>query len=106
MVPVHIIGEFAKPLSLSFRLFGNIFGEDKVIIVLVGLSPIILKFIPIPVQFPMMLFGIFTSFIQALVFTMLTTIYLTVATEHSEHGDEHGHGPEAGHARADSHPGH
>lgn len=111
MVPVHIIGEFAKPLSLSFRLFGNIFGEDKVIIVLVGLSPLVLKFIPIPVQFPMMLFGIFTSFIQALVFTMLTTIYLTVATEHSDHGEDHGHDghgghPEGSHQTEGAHPQH
>lgn len=88
MLPVHLIGEVAKPLSLAIRLFGNIFGEDKVIIILVGFSPVLL-FIPLPIQFPMMLFGIFTSFVQALVFTMLTTIYLTVATAHEEHGEGH-----------------
>ncbi|MBI4871732.1 MAG: F0F1 ATP synthase subunit A [Candidatus Riflebacteria bacterium] len=93
MLPVHLIGEFAKPLSLAIRLFGNIFGEDKVIAILVGFSPVLL-FIPVPVQFPMMLFGIFTSFVQALVFTTLTAIYLTVATEHAESGEHavaHGH---------------
>ncbi len=92
MLPVHIVGEFAKPLSLAIRLFGNIFGEEKVIFTLIGLSPIFL-FIPIPVHFPMICFGVFASFIQALVFAMLTTVYLTMATEHDDHGD----GEHAGH---------
>jgi F-type H+-transporting ATPase subunit a len=96
MLPVHLIGEVAKPLSLAIRLFGNIFGEEKVIIILVGFSPVLL-FIPLPIQFPMMLFGIFSSFVQALVFTMLTTIYLTVATAHEDHGEAHeaSHPPES-----------
>jgi len=80
MFPIHVIGELAKPLSLSIRLFGNIFGEDKIIVILAGMSPYIIK--PwikfVPVQFPMMAFGAFTSFIQALIFTVLTAGYLTV----------------------------
>ncbi|MBI3909920.1 MAG: F0F1 ATP synthase subunit A [Armatimonadetes bacterium] len=88
MLPIHLIGELAKPLSLSLRLFGNIFGEDMVIVILAGLSPAVLSpFIRIvPTQFPMMLFGVFTSIVQALVFSMLTSIYIVqLVGEHMEH---------------------
>jgi F-type H+-transporting ATPase subunit a len=86
MFPIHIIGELAKPLSLSIRLFGNIFGEDKIIVILAAMSPIILK--PwlrlLPIQFPMMALAVFTSFIQALIFTVLTAGYLTLFLTHSD----------------------
>jgi len=86
MFPIHVIGELAKPLSLSIRLFGNIFGEDKIIVILAAMSPYIikpwLKFVPI--QFPMMAFAVFTGFIQALIFTVLTAGYLTVMISHAE----------------------
>lgn len=86
-IPIHILGELARPLSLSIRLFGNIFGEDTVISVLVSLGVIALGaggyFIPVPAQFPMLLFGIFGSFLQALVFTMLAASYIAgVVQEH------------------------
>lgn len=90
MFPLHIIGELARPLSLSVRLFGNIFGEDLVIVVLMMIGATVLKAVPgyflLPVQFPMMLFAIFTSFVQALVFSMLVGIYISVAVAgHEEH---------------------
>lgn len=87
--PVHIIGEFARLLSLAVRLFGNIFGEDTIIVQLILLSLTIMKTIhfPLPLHFPMVLFHIFVSFVQALVFTMLTAAYLSGATSHE--GDEH-----------------
>jgi F-type H+-transporting ATPase subunit a len=84
MFPIHIIGELAKPLSLSIRLFGNIFGEDKIIVILAGMSLYVFKpwIKVIPIQFPMMAFAVFTSFIQALIFTVLTAGYLTVLISH------------------------
>lgn len=86
MFPIHVIGEMAKPLSLSVRLFGNIFGEDKIIAILALMSPFIIK--PwlkyVPLQFPMMAFAVFTSFIQALIFTVLTAGYLSVLISHEE----------------------
>lgn len=88
MLPIHIIGEIAKPLSLSIRLFGNIFGEDKIIVILAGMSPFLFKlpwFKFVPIQFPMMLFAIFTGIIQALIFMVLTSGYLTILVSH---GDE------------------
>jgi len=84
-IPIHVIGELARPLSLSIRLFGNIFGEDAVIANLIVLGVIGLGtggwMIPIPFQFPMLLFGIFGAFIQALVFTMLSASYIGSVVE-------------------------
>ncbi len=80
MLPLHIVGELAKPLSLSIRLFGNIFGEDLVILVFIMIGATVMKSLFwVPIQFPMLLFAIFTGFVQALVFSMLVGIYITVA---------------------------
>lgn len=86
MFPIHVIGELARPLSLTIRLFGNIFGEDMVIAIIILIVTSVMGKILLPLQFPMLLFAIFTSFVQALVFSMLVTIYVTVAiSEHEEH---------------------
>src|SRR5437868_7117349 len=59
--PLHIIGELARPVSLSVRLFGNIFGEDTVIAVLIALvAPLVIPFKFIPLHFPMLLLQLFT----------------------------------------------
>lgn len=78
--PIEIISHFSRPLSLSIRLFGNIFGEDVVIIILMSIAPWYLFFSPLP----MMAFAVFSSILQAFIFVMLSTIYLAgaVATEH------------------------
>ena len=89
MIPVEIIGELAKPMSLSLRLYGNIFGEDNVIEQLMTLGGWI------PVQIPMLLLALFTSFLQAFIFTTLSTIYIASKVVHEEgHGEGHGHGDE------------
>lgn len=93
MFPLEIIGAIAKPLSLSIRLFGNIFGEETVIAVLVTLAVTSLPiFAPIPFQFPMLMFGVFGSLVQAGVFTILTCAYLSLSLGDHEHhapGEEH-----------------
>ena len=72
LLPIEIASELARTLSLTFRLFGNILGEEIVIAVLFLILP---YFIPVP----MMLFSIFTSLVQAYVFAMLTVVYLAGA---------------------------
>lgn len=72
---LNIIEELVRPLSLSLRLFGNIFGGETVAAVLLTLAPII----PVPMQLLDVLFG----FIQALVFTTLTAIFIGQATADS-----------------------
>jgi F-type H+-transporting ATPase subunit a len=85
-VPIEVIGHFARPLSLSLRLFGNIFGEDTIIAILAGLA---LSGFLIPL--PMMCLAVFTSLIQMLVFLMLSSVYIAGAIAHEESHEEHGH---------------
>jgi F-type H+-transporting ATPase subunit a len=80
LLPIAILEDFTKPLSLSFRLFGNILADELVVGVLVLLVPL---FVPLPV----MLLGLFTSAIQALVFATLAAAYIGEAME--GHGGEH-----------------
>ncbi|MCG9886696.1 MAG: F0F1 ATP synthase subunit A [Cyanobacteria bacterium] len=81
MVPFKIIEDFTKPLSLSFRLFGNILADELVVAVLVFLVPLI-------VPIPLMILGLFTSAIQALIFATLAASYIGEAME-DHHGGEH-----------------
>lgn len=85
---IHIVGEVAKPLSLSLRLFGNITGEDILVAAFVGLGVSSLAFIHLPVglplQTPFILLGILLSTIQALVFTLLSSIYILMMLPHGE----------------------
>lgn len=76
-IPIEIISHLARALSLSLRLFGNIFGEHAVSGEFFGIAPIVL---PIPV----MLLGLFAALLQAFIFVMLTMVYLAgaEATEH------------------------
>ena len=91
---IEIISHLSRVLSLSLRLFGNIFGEELVIAILAFLSPWWLPIFPLP----MMLLGLITGGLQAFIFVLLSIIYLQGAT-HVEHGDGHGgpnHGSEHG----------
>jgi F-type H+-transporting ATPase subunit a len=69
LLPINILEDFTKPLSLSFRLFGNILADELVVGVLVALVPLV-------VPIPLMLLGLFTSGIQALVFATLAGAYI------------------------------
>ncbi len=95
MIPIHIIGELARPLSLSIRLFGNIRGEDIAICILFFLG--VKAYFPF-FHTPMLFLACFTCLIQALVFTMLSMAYISGALPHEEHheGGEHKHDAENG----------
>ena len=75
---LEFISELAKILSFSFRLFGNIFAGEVLLIITGFLVPYV-----VPVPFLML--ELFVGFVQALVFAMLTTVFLGIATA-SEHG--------------------
>lgn len=103
MLPIELISELVKPFTLAMRLFGNIFGEDTVIIVLALLGISLIPVAPVvPVQFPILVLGLLTTFVQALVFTLLTCIYISLQSHHEEHGHED-HVSEEGHAPAAAH---
>jgi F-type H+-transporting ATPase subunit a len=75
-LPIEIIGEFAKPFSLGMRLFGNIYGED----VINGLATTAGQKFFIPVQFVVYFLQLFTDLIQAVIFSLLTSAYISVFT--------------------------
>lgn len=77
MVPIEIISHFSRPVSLSIRLFGNIFAEEVLIIIMASIIPF---FLPLP----FMAIAIFTAVIQSFVFVLLACIYIAGAVAHEE----------------------
>jgi F-type H+-transporting ATPase subunit a len=84
MLPIELISHTSRLLSLSLRLFGNIFGEDLIILIIGSIVPFIFPL-------PFMALALITGGLQAFIFVLLSTIYLqaAVAVEHEQ--DEHGH---------------
>lgn len=74
---IELIGHFARVLSLSMRLFGNLMGHETVLFILFGIAGAF--FAPLPI----MAMGIFVSFVQAFVFFLLSTIYFMLSMEHA-----------------------
>lgn len=74
LLPINILEDFTKPLSLSFRLFGNILADELTVNVLTILVPLI---IPLPI----MVLGLFASTVQALIFSTLAAAYIAEAVE-------------------------
>ena len=129
MFVLHVIGEFVKPISLALRLFGNILGEDSLIGVF-GLLGIVLlstiaggpttidgmlglqqqynvaelawwQWFGIPLQLPILMLSLLLGTIQALVFSLLSTIYIFLMLPHGDHGnEEHEHGQSEEHSEA------
>jgi F-type H+-transporting ATPase subunit a len=77
MLPIEIISNLARPMSLSLRLFGNITGDHAVVAGFMALIPIV-----VPSVF--MGLGLFVSFMQAFIFTVLSMIYISGAVTHAE----------------------
>jgi F-type H+-transporting ATPase subunit a len=74
LLPINILEDFTKPLSLSFRLFGNVLADEITVSVLTGLVPLV---IPLPI----MCLGIFAGSVQALIFSTLAAAYIAEALE-------------------------
>jgi F-type H+-transporting ATPase subunit a len=74
LLPLTVLEDFTKPLSLSFRLFGNVLADELTITVLTSLVPLI---IPLPI----MLLGLFAGSVQALIFSTLAAAYIAEALE-------------------------
>jgi F-type H+-transporting ATPase subunit a len=93
LTPIHLISEFSRLISLSFRLFGNIFAGEVLLAAMLALVPLLV---------PSLFLGLelLVAFVQALVFALLTLTYITLAiAEHRQHGE--GHEPE-GHEAHDT----
>ena len=74
LLPINILEDFTKPLSLSFRLFGNVLADELTITVLTSLVPLV---IPLPI----MMLGLFAGSVQALIFSTLAAAYIAEALE-------------------------
>lgn len=74
---LELVSEFAKIVSFSFRLFGNVFAGEVLLLITAFLVPYV-----VPV--PFLLLEIFVGFIQAFVFTMLTLVFIAISTSASE----------------------
>ena len=92
MFLLEVVGELIKPMSLSLRLFGNIFGEDTLLAVFALLGVVVIAFIPgigdqwwmpgIPFHLPFLFLSMLLGLIQALVFSLLTSVYITLMLPH------------------------
>ena len=77
MIPIEVISVFIRPLSLTVRLYGNMFAGEQVTNVFLGLTRLV-----VPVIF--MGLHVFVALVQAYVFTLLTTIYIAAAVAHED----------------------
>lgn len=76
---LEVVSEFSRVVSFSFRLFGNVFAGEVLIAVMAFLVPVL-------ASFPFLLLEVFVGFIQALVFTMLTAVFISISViSHEEH---------------------
>ena len=78
MLPIEIVSHIARPVSLAMRLMGNIVGDHKLVLVFFGILPILLPL-------PFMVMGVLVCVVQAVVFSLLTTVYISQAVAHEEH---------------------
>lgn len=82
---LEAVGEIAKVASLSFRLFGNVFAGE---VLLASMSALVAYAVPAP----FLLLEVFVGLIQALIFSLLTVVYFTIASQdHDAHDEEHEH---------------
>jgi len=87
---IEVISHVSRVMSLSLRLFGNIFGEEMVVVIIASIVPFV-------APLPMMVLGVVTGTLQAFIFVMLTIIYLAAAvhTDHEHENHEHEAGAHA-----------
>ncbi len=77
---IELVSEFARMISFSFRLFGNVFAGEVLLTIVAFLAPYV---IPLPFMF----LEVFVGFVQALIFSMLTLVFVAIAI--ATHGEEH-----------------
>ena len=106
LTPIHLISELSRVISLSMRLFGNVFAGEVLLATMLALTTATLFMLPLAFVIPGIFIGLELLFglVQALVFALLSMTYITLAiAEHRQHGtDDHhsGEAPEHGTASA------
>lgn len=97
MFVLEAVGTLVKPISLSLRLYGNIFGEDKLLAIFLGLgmsiSAVLMNtptpMVGIPLHLPFLFLSVLLGTIQATVFSMLAAVYIALLLPHHDHEHEH-----------------
>jgi F-type H+-transporting ATPase subunit a len=91
---IHILEAVIQPVSLALRLFGNVLGKDVLLGVFGGLMPLLMLngviYVYFPWHTPFLFLGLLLGAIQALIFSLLSAIYITLWLPH-EHDHGHGH---------------
>lgn len=93
MFPIEILLQLSRPVTLALRLFGNVLGEDILIAAFTIFGITLLSSfnspVGLPLQLPFMFLGLLTSLMQALVFTLLSTVYIMLSMPHHEENNTH-----------------
>lgn len=101
---IHLMEFAIQPISLSLRLYGNLLGKEVLLGVFGSQWPLIPGVIQVPLHTPFLFLGLLLGTIQALIFSLLSAVYITLWEPHDHHEhahDEHGHAPaQAGHGAA------
>jgi len=93
MFPIHLISELSRLISLSMRLFGNVFAGEVLLATMLAITTAAIFTIPLAFFVPGVFLGLeaIFGFVQALVFALLAMTYITMAiAEHETHDDDHG----------------
>lgn len=101
---IHLMEFAIQPISLSLRLYGNLLGKEVLLGVFGSQWPLIPGIIQVPLHTPFLFLGLLLGTIQALIFSLLSAVYITLWEPHDHHEhahDDHGHAPaKAGHGAA------
>ncbi|AYF43036.1 MULTISPECIES: F0F1 ATP synthase subunit A [Halobacteriovorax] len=89
--PIEILSNFIRPLSLALRLRGNMMGDHHVLTTFLNLEILGVNVGMFGAAIPFYLLGLLVCFIQAYVFTMLSMVYISLATAHHDHDEHHAH---------------
>ncbi|MHA2610419.1 MAG: F0F1 ATP synthase subunit A [bacterium JZ-2024 1] len=85
-LPIHLVGEISRILSLSIRLAANIYAEDTALVVMILLGVLFLPlWLPLPIAMPFMFLMVIFSTAQALIFSTLTAVYIRLWLPVGEH---------------------
>ncbi len=89
--PIEILSNFIRPLSLALRLRGNMMGDHHVLTTFLNLEILGVNVGALGAAIPFYFLGLLVCFIQAYVFTMLSMVYISLATAHHDHDEHHAH---------------
>ncbi|EQC52175.1 F0F1 ATP synthase subunit A [Bacteriovorax sp. DB6_IX] len=89
--PIEILSNMIRPLSLALRLRGNMMGDHHVLTTFLNLEILGVNVGALGAALPFYILGLLVCFIQAYVFTMLSMVYISLATAHHDHDEHHAH---------------